>query len=272
LSRARELILKAKKSIFSDKIGNNPSIFKGEGYDFVELRDYQIGDDIRKIDWNITAKSGKPYVKLFQEERELNVVSVALLSGSVYFGSKRMKQDLIGEIVSILGLSAVKNMDIFSSFIFAENSFLYNKPSKRDFAVEKGVQDILTFDPVGKSIDTQFVLKTIMEKVKRKSLIFLISDFYHLPELKFLAKKSEVVAIIVRDRYEENPPSFGSATLVDSESGSRVYGNFGDGSKYHQQVIEHDKKLFAEFKKRGVRYIKIYTDQKPLRELRKFFG
>lgn len=272
MSRAKKLILKAKRSIFSDKIGNNPSIFKGEGYDFVELREYQFGDDIRKIDWNITAKFHQPYVKLFQEERELNIVAVSLLTGSTYFGSKRMKQDLIGEIVSILGVSAVKNMDMFSSFIFSDKEFQYNKPSKKEFSIKRGVEDILNFNPINRGLETQFVINTLLEKVKKRSLIFIISDFYHKLDFKYLSKKSEVVAIIVRDRVEETPPPFGYATLIDSESGKRVDGDFNSSSNYSEKVESHDRELYKEFKKRGVRYTKIYTDQNPLKELRRFFA
>lgn len=272
MSKSKKLILKAKKSIFSEKIGNNPSIFKGEGYDFVELRDYQIGDDIRKIDWNITAKFHKPYIKLFQEERELNIVTVSLLSGSTYFGSKKMKNDLIGEIVSILGISAVKNMDMFSSFTFFDDKFKFNKPSKRELAVKKGVEDVINLDPLNRGLDTQFVIKTLMEKVKKRSLIFIISDFYHKLDLKYLSKKSEVVAIVVRDRVEEVPPPLGHITLIDNETGRRAEGDFTSNLHYIEKVKSYDRELFQEFKKRGIRYIKIYTDQNPLRELRKFFS
>ncbi len=272
MSRAKELILKAKKSIFSDKIGNNPSLFKGEGYDFVELREYQFGDDIRKIDWNITAKFHKPYIKLFQEERELNIVAISLLTGSTYFGSQRMKNDLIAEIVSILGISANSNMDMFSSLLFSENSYRYFKPSKREKAIEKGVEAILNFNPLNKGLDVQALIKTVQSKVKRRSLIFIVSDFYHELDLKYLSKRNEVIAIIVRDRVEEIPPPFGNITLIDSESGKRVEGDFSNNIEYIQSVQQHDKALYKSFKKQGIRYIKIYTDQNPLRELKKFFS
>ena len=272
MSRAKELILKAKKSIFSDKIGNNPSIFKGEGYDFVELREYQLGDDIRKIDWNITAKLHQPYIKLFQEERELNIVAVSILTGSTYFGSQRFKQDLIAEIVSILGVSAIRNMDMFSSFIFADSIFHHFRPSKSIHAVQKGVDEVIKFNPLNRGLDREFLIRTLLQKVKRKSLIFIISDFYHPLELKYLAKRNEVIAIVVRDQIEEFPPKFGFATLIDSESGKRIDGNFSYNQTYIQNIQKHDRELFQNFRKFGIRYLKIYTHQNPLRELKKFFS
>ena len=119
----KKLLIKAKRSVFSEMIGNNPSVFQGEGYDFIELREYNMGDDIRHIDWNVTAKMRTPFIKVFREERELNVVVSTMLNGSVHFGSTRLKQDLIAEIVAIVGFNVVKNGDLLSSFIFIRTRF-----------------------------------------------------------------------------------------------------------------------------------------------------
>ena len=272
MSQAKKLILKAKKSIFSEKIGNNPSIFKGEGYDFIELREYQIGDDIRKIDWNITAKHNKPYIKIFQEERELNIVGVSLLNGSTFFGGQRMKQDVIAEIIALIGFSAVKNRDIFSSFIFADSQSIFQKESKHNFGVEKSVENILAFNPIGKGLDSKYIIDKLIGKVKKRSLIFIISDFYTELNLKYLAKHSEVIAIIVRDKIEEKPPRFGDMTLVDSENGNRIEGDFGNSNSYQKNLQIHDQKIFNNMKKSGVRILKLYTDSNIYKEFRKFFG
>ena len=120
-------------------LGNNASLFQGEGFEFAELREYVYGDDVRKIDWKTTAKLGKPFVKIYKEERELNVVVVSMLGGSVYFGTVKQKSDIIAEVVATLGFSAVKNSDLFSHMIFADRLYdlskpclLYTSPSPRD--------------------------------------------------------------------------------------------------------------------------------------------
>jgi uncharacterized protein (DUF58 family) len=268
----KRLILKAQKRIFGERAGNNPSILKGEGYDFVELREYQMGDDIRKIDWNITAKLHDPYVKVFQEEREINVVAVSILGGSTYFGSRVLKQETIAEVVALIGFSATKNMDQFSSFIFADREYHFERPSKRNGSVEKGVGDILDFNPINRSVNPQLIVETLLKKVKKRSLIFIISDFYTPLDLKYLAKKSEVIAVIVRDKIEENPPPFGYITLVDGESGERVEGDFSNNGSYKTNLKIHDSYIFENLKKWGVKTLKIENGGDTYSELRKFFG
>lgn len=271
MNKTKKLIIKAKKDIFSEKSGHNSSIFKGEGYDFVELRDYQIGDDIRKIDWNITAKLNSPHIKIFQEEREINVVTASILSGSVYFGGHNLKQDIIAEVVSFLGFSAVKNMDLFSSFIFSEDKVFFQQPSKHYFGVEKAVDNIFNFYSAGKNIEPQVVIDSLIKKVKKRSLIFIISDFYKEYDFKYLSKHSEVIAIIIRDRIEENPENLGFSTIVDSETGQRLQSFSENINSYRQNLENHDSKMLKEFKKRGVRTLKIYTDDNIFKSLRKFF-
>ncbi|MCD6432596.1 MAG: DUF58 domain-containing protein, partial [Sulfurimonas sp.] len=120
MSKLQKILVRARRQVFSEMVGNNPSIFQGEGYDFIELREYMPGDDIRHIDWNITAKMQKPYIKIFREERELNVVVASVLNGSVHFGSKKFKQESIAEIVALLSFSTIKNGDLLSSYIFTD--------------------------------------------------------------------------------------------------------------------------------------------------------
>ena len=113
MKNSAQILLKARRQIIGDRIGNNPSMFRGEGYDFIELREYISGDDTRHIDWNVTAKMGKPYVKVFREERELNVLTVALLGGGLHFGSEKFKIESVAEAVALIGYSAVANGDVF---------------------------------------------------------------------------------------------------------------------------------------------------------------
>jgi uncharacterized protein (DUF58 family) len=272
MNNIKKLILKAKRGFFGDKLGNNISTFRGQGGDFIELREYYSGDDIRKIDWNITAKQNRPFVKIFREERELNVVVSTILSGSTFFGSVKLKRDLIAEIVAILGFSAIKNGDPFSSHIFANFEHIFRKPSKKSFGIEKDILNITNFDSIGKNVQTAFIEDKLLKTVKRRSLVFLISDFYSPIELKYLSKHSDIIAVIIRDKLEENPPEFGQITLIDGTTGNRNEGIFKNWGGYSSKLKEHDLKLINDFNKFGVRFVKIYTDQNPIIELKKLFN
>ena len=173
----KKIVLKTKKQVYGDMLGNNASIFQGEGFEFSELREYIYGDDVRKIDWKTTAKLNKPYVKIYKEERELNVVVVSMLSGSTYFGTVKQKSDIMAEVVATLGFSAVKNSDLFSHMIFADQLYDFSKPSKKLFSVHKAVEDVATFDPIGKEADYKALVETLVNRLKKKALLFIVSDF-----------------------------------------------------------------------------------------------
>ncbi len=222
MSKLKKILVRARRQVFSEMSGNNPSIFKGEGYDFVELREYMPGDDIRHIDWNITAKMQTPYIKIFKEERELNVVVATMLNGSVYFGSKKFKQDVIAELVALLSFSTLKNGDLLSSYIFTDRMISNSKPTKKMSFVTKNVAQVLEFDPLHQKADYALMADTLYKRLKRKSLIILIADFFQVPDLRVLAKKHEVIAIIVRDKFEEHPPVMGFSSLMDPESGVNI--------------------------------------------------
>ncbi len=273
MSKLKKILVRARRQVFSEMSGNNPSIFQGEGYDFIELREYMAGDDIRYIDWNITAKMQKPFIKIFREERELNVVVASVLNGGVHFGSKRFKQEVIAEINANIGFSVLKNGDLLSSYIFTDKMESYNKPSKKNFQVQKVTKDILDFDALNKSVDFKVLSDTLYKRLKRKSLILVVGDFFEIPDFRLLAKKHEVIAIIVRDKLEEHPPAMGFSSLLDPESGTTLEGDFNDSSilSYVKKVMAHDHKLYERFRKDKVRFTKIYTDSLVSVELRRLF-
>ncbi len=273
MSKLQKILVRARRQVFSEMVGNNPSVFQGEGYDFIELREYMPGDDIRHIDWNITAKLQKPYIKIFREERELNVVVASMLNGSVYFGSKRFKQDVIAEVTAMLSFSTIKNGDLLSSYIFSDKLESFLKPSKKLFQVHKSTNEILNFDPLNKKADYKVLADTLFKRLKRKSLIVIVGDFFEIPDFKVLAKKHEVVAVIVRDRLEETPPQMGFASLVDPESGAVLEGDFNAQTvkEYAKKVLIHDRKLYATFRKHQIRFTKVYTDGKIGVSLRRLF-
>lgn len=261
----KKIILKTKKQVYGDMLGNNASFFQGEGFEFAELREYIYGDDVRKIDWKTTAKLGKPFVKIYKEERELNVVVVSLLSGSTYFGTVKQKSDIIAEVVATLGFSAVKNADLFSHMVYADKMYDFSKPSKKLFSVHKAVEDVVAFDPLGKEANYKTLVETLVARLKKKALLFIISDFVGDIDLKLLSKKHDVFAVIVRDRFEENPSELGYLRLIDMETKQSFEGDVDAGTlkNYKKALYENDEKLYSQFKKQGVRFTKIYTHEEP---------
>jgi uncharacterized protein (DUF58 family) len=273
MSKLKKILIKTKRQIFSEIAGNNPSIFEGEGFDFMELREYTYGDDIRKIDWNVTARMQKPYVKIFKEERELNIVIVSLLGGSVHFGQKIFKQDLIAETAALLAFSAVKNGDVFSSFVYTNDINSFTKPTKNINAVNSCVKNILEFPALGHKVDLTNFSKTMFERIKRKSIIFVIGDYFGDFDFKLLAKKHEVVALITRDKLEEHPPELGSINLVDPNSleGSLMQIDKNAVTRYMKIIHDRDHELFKHFRKNRIDFTKLYTDENPFVKLSKLF-
>ncbi len=267
----KKIILKTKKQVYGDMLGNNASMFQGEGFEFAELREYVYGDDIRKIDWKTTAKLGKPFVKIYKEERELNVVVVSMLGGSTYFGTVKQKSDVIAEIVGTLGFSAVKNSDLFSHIIFADKLYAISKASKKLFSVHKAVEDVVEFEPIGKEGDFKMLVETLNNRLKKKSLLFILSDFVGDIDLKLLSKKHDVFAVIIRDKFEEEPSELGYLRLIDMESKQSFEGNIDSGTlkNYKKALHDNDEKLYKQFKKHGIRFSKIYTHEEPALKLMK---
>ncbi len=273
-SSVKKILLKTKRQVFGDMLGNNPSLFQGEGFEFTELREYIYGDDIRKIDWKTTAKLGKPYIRVYHEERELNVVTAVMMGGSTYFGTVKQKSELMSELVATIGFSAMKNGDLFTHMIFADQLYHLSKPNKKYFAVQDAVTKMDQFEMLGKSSEYQLFSDTIFKRIKRKALLFIISDFVGEMNLSLLSKKHDVVAIVVRDKFEENPQEMGYLRLLDMESYRGFEGVVGAGEleQYQKALQENDEQLYTHFKKNGIRHTKIYTDEEPYLKLARLFG
>ena len=267
----KKIILKTKKQVYGDMLGNNASLFQGEGFEFAELREYVYGDDIRKIDWKTTAKLGKPFVKVYKEERELNVVVVSMLSGSTYFGTVKQKSDIMAEVVATLGYSTVKNADLFSHMVFADKMYDFSKASKKIFAVHKAVEEVTEFSSLGKEANYKALVETLINRLKKKALLIIISDFVGEIDLKLLAKKHDIFAVIVRDKFEENPSELGFLRLIDMETKQSFEGDIDAGTfkNYKKALHDNDEKLYRQFKKQGVRFTKIYTHEEPTIKLMK---
>jgi uncharacterized protein (DUF58 family) len=271
----KKLLIKTKKSVFSQMIGNNTSRFKGEGYDFAELREYEDGEDVRKIDWVISAKIGKPYVKVFHAQRQLDINVVALMGGGVYFGTHIQKQELITQISSMIGYSAIASNDNFASFIATDSLQLITKKSKNIKSVEYMAQTMYHYPVIGKTIEYHTLKDQLFKQVPQKSILFLVGDFLECEDLdlKLLAKKHELIAIVVRDRFEEDPSSLGGVEIVDPATLQRLEFELGDKEvkQYTKYIQSYDLKLFKKFQKWGVEFVKVYTDENPLVKLLKLF-
>lgn len=273
MSKLKKILIRARRQVYSEISGNNASVFYGEGYDFVELREYMPGDDIRHIDWTITAKMQTPYIKIFKEERELNVVVAVMLNGSVHFGSVEFKQDVIAQLVALLGFSVIKNGDLLSTYIFTDRLVSHSRPTKKISMIQKSVSEILDFSALHKKADYKLMGDTLYKRLRRKSLIVLVGDFFEDVDYKVLAKKHEVVALVVRDKLEEKPPAVGFASIVDPETGATIESEFSRDSVngYAKTIALHDKKLFESFRKSGIKFSKIYTDDVFSVSLRRVF-
>ena len=271
----KKLLIKTKKAIFSQQLGNNTSRIKGEGYDFVELREYEDGEDIRKIDWVISAKMQKPYVKVFNTQRELDINIVPILTGSTYFGTKVLKKDVITEICSMLGYIATTQGDSYSSFIVNETSILNTKKTKKLLGVQRMIEKIDNYDPIGKNVNYATITNSLHKQIQKKSLIFLIGDFFNCENLnlKLLSKKHEVIVIIVRDIFEEQPVTLGSVNLIDPSTSQVFEGDLSNSliKNYKEKIKAHDHLLFEHLKKSGTEFIKIYTDDNITKKLAKLF-
>ena len=260
--KAKEILLRARKDVFSGNIGDNITTFKGEGLDFKEIRDYQAGDDIKKINWNATAKSNSVKVNLFDSERELNIVIAFFVSGSINFGSVKLKQDIVSEVLALLAFSSVKNNNNLQTTFFGNESLDFFPPTKNDNIVYDIVEKSLDIKCLGEDINYNGFCDFINNMVKQKSLIFLVGDFFGDIDLSTIAHKNEIYALIIRDRFEEYPYINGDYEFVDpidfSSSDMNITKDIA--KKYNQLIKQNDEKLEEHFLLHKIQHGKIYTD------------
>ena len=261
-NKLKEILLRVKKQVFSGNVGNTLSTFKGTGLDFYEIKDYTIGDDVRKINWKSTAKSSSVKVNVFNEERELNIIVAYMVNGSINFGTKRIKQDVMAEVMGFISYSALKNSDNLTTLFFASKNEKLFKPTKKLGVINDTLKYALELDPIGKSISYENFCTFINTTLKKRSLIFLVGDFYGDVDLSLISHKNEVYALVVRDRFEENPSFNGEISLVDTSSLDEVNMSLDKSSikEYIALLKEHDEKLYEHFLKHKIKYGKIYTD------------
>jgi len=256
------VLARVKKELSFSANGQMLSKIKGEGFDFAELMPYVEGMDARKIYWNSLAKGGELQLKSFYEERRVNVVVAVLLSGSQRFGEPVEKYEKILETAAFTALSAVRSGNPFQGMGFSKKGDLFMPPSKSVAAADKFVSSLAAIDPLYTTIDPTRAVETLFQVVRQKSLIFLISDFLEVYDLKRLARKHEVVALIVRDRFEHDPYALGDAVLQDPETGleTELWFDPKSAQAYASAYKKHDERLLNHFRSCGVSWDYIYTN------------
>lgn len=258
--------------------GKYESVFKGRGMEFAEVREYVPGDDIRTIDWNVTARSQRPFVKKFIEERELTVFFVVDQSRSLHFGTtEKFKSAIAAELAGLLAFSAVKNNDKVGLLIHTDRVEKYLPPKKGRSNVLRVVREILYFNPKGKRTDLKAALEHLYRILTRSAVIFVISDFLdegYEKALKILNQKHDLIAVQICDPRETQMPACGWMELEDGETGERLLVHAGDSS-FRKRYEENSKRREAQmdhlFKLMGIDAIKIMCGASYVNPLIKFF-
>lgn len=278
LSKIKKIELRSKKLVDDVFSGKYHSVFKGQGLEFSEVREYVPGDDVRRISWNVTARRNKPYIKKYDEEREQTVMFVVDLSDSGQFGSKDVtKNELIAELTAVLAFSALKNSDRAGLLTFTDIVEQYIKPKKNKKHILRLVDIILSYKPQNKKTNIENALRALNKLCKRKALIFLISDFYDSnfdSLLKVTARKHDLVCIKISDPKEKEIPKSGIFRLQDAETGLLTDIDFSSKEvrdEYYKNLNLHETYLDETFKVAKTDVMDIYTDQPYILELIKFF-
>lgn len=278
LKKVRKIELKTKglsNQIFS---GEYHSAFKGRGMAFSEVREYLPGDEIRTIDWNVTARFNHPYVKVFEEERELTVVLLVDVSESDVFGTKsQLKRELITEICAVIAFSAIQNNDKIGVIFFSDQVEKFIPPKKGKSHILRIIRELLEFKPESKKTDITEALRYLNNVIKKRSIAFVISDFLdekYSDALKLANRKHDVVALRIYDRVEEELPNIGLVQFMDSETGETKWVNTGSKKireYYYKQGMMRREELHQNFKKAGVDYAQISTGESYIKPLMNLF-
>jgi len=223
LKQVRQIEIRTKGLVNHLFSGEYHSVFKGRGMEFSEVREYQYGDDIRNIDWNVTARFGHPYIKVFEEERELTVMLMVDMSGSLMFGSvSKTKQRVAAELSSILAFSALKNNDKVGLILFTDKIEKFVPPRKGNKHVLRIIREVLSFEPEGNATDIRAALEFMNNAIKKRSIIFLLSDFLdedYEKILRVVGKKNDLIGVVLDDRRENEIPPIGLVKFTDAETG-----------------------------------------------------
>ena len=269
----KALQLKAKEQVHTLLSGHSLSRLQGEGYDFSELREYQIGDDIRKINWMISAKLGKPYIKTLHSNRELSVAVATFMDASFYFAYNHAKQKKLTEVATLLGYATLQQNDLFRGFCFTQAQTYHTPPTKQHYHLETFSQTLYEIPLLHTTLERKTALATLFQALTTPSLLFIVSDFLEAVDLSLLAQKHEVIAIIIRDEAEESPQILGEVTLQSPHNADKKRTYFGKKTqeKYLHQLQQHDAKQKEHFAQHHIRHVKILTKDDVVKKLMTLF-
>lgn len=278
IKKVRKIEIKTRglsSHIFS---GEYHSAFKGRGMSFSEVREYQYGDDVRAIDWNVTARSGKPHIKVFEEERELTVMLLADVSGSSFFGAAaQMKNEILTEICAVLAFSAINNNDKVGILFFSDRIEKFIPPKKGKQHILRIIRELIDFEPSGKGTDFGEALRYFNNVVKKKSICFALSDFMtrnYEAALRIVSRKHDVVGIHLFDQREAELPDVGLIHARDAESGKLLYIDTSSSAVrkiYAERFALNFEYCKTTFRKSGADLISINSQDSYVNALLKFF-
>jgi uncharacterized protein (DUF58 family) len=268
LKKVRRIEIRTSRLVNESLAGEYHSVFKGRGMEFSAVREYQFGDDIRSIDWNVTSRMGHPFVKMYVEERELTVLLLVDVSGSGDFGTRRQfKREIQAEVCAILAFSAITNNDRVGFMAFTDRIETFLRPRKGKEHVLRVIREVLYFKPEGRSTDIAQALEHMMRTVTKRSVVFVVSDFlgtgFERP-LRVAARKHDVIAITVTDPREEELPPVGLVELEDAESGDRVLADTRDRrtrEAFRRWAAERRTQRQALFRSIGIDALELHTDR-----------
>ena len=278
LKKVRKIEIKTKglsKHIFT---GEYHSAFKGRGMSFSEVRSYQYGDDVRNIDWNVTARTGDPHVKIFEEERELTVMLLIDVSRSSFFGTvNQMKNEIITEICAILAFSAINNNDKVGVVFFTDQVEKFIPPKKGRQHILRIIRELINFEPKGRGTNIGHTLEYFTNVIKKRSICFILSDFFsedYENPLRIAARRHDMIGVHLYDPREENLPDVGLIRAEDAESGKLRWIDTSSPRvrrKYNQWFSDHRQYFSNTFRKSGADMVSIRADDSHINALLKFF-
>ncbi len=278
LKKVRHLEIRTRGLVNQVFSGEYHSVFKGRGMEFSEVREYQFGDEIRMIDWNVTARFNHPFVKVFEEERELTVMLLVDMSGSQSFGSQTaMKRDVAAELSAILAFSAMKNNDKVGALLFTDQIEKFIPPRKGRSHALRIVRELLSFEPQRRSTSIKTAVEYLNHVVKKRSIVFLISDFMdtgYEKALQIAGKRHDLVGIVLIDPREQTIPKIGLVAFRDAETGEQRWIDTASSRlqaeyrAYLRAMVQNRQSLFVSSKLDAV---EIRVDQSTLKPLIDFF-
>jgi uncharacterized protein (DUF58 family) len=292
LRKVRQVEIRSRKFVDDSLVGAYHSIFKGTGMDFAEVREYQPGDDVRSIDWNVTAKMDRPFIKLYEEERELTIMLMVDLSASGDFGSvEASKRELAAELASVLAFSATRNNDKVGLLLFTDEVEKFIPPAKGRQHILRVIREILFFEPKQQGTDIPQALRYLSGVLKRKAVVFLLSDFLtedslawirpatsSTPDalqktLRLVNRRHDLICVELSDPREFELPEVGIVTLEDAETGEQMEIDTGNQKlrlMYHHQNERRHTALLDSFRRSGIDHFSVSTDRPYILALRSF--